>query len=296
MKSNIIKTISRAASLLALLLLTASTAWADNDFTFDAVPNPESYGTVTGAGDYNCGETATLEAIPAEGYHFVNWTNPFGFTVSTNNPFGIRPNMSATYVANFAINTYTLTLEPNPQGKGTVTIDGELPDGVIDNHDGTYTVNHGTEVNIIATPNEHYHLAGWSNIGGNDLQQSVTVTQDLTISANFAIDSYAIGASVTPEGAGSVSGAETYNHGTTVTLTATPNAGYQFVNWTEDNSVVSADATYTFTAESPRMLVANFEPITITAGALSYEWASGTNVKVTRCNRKLHKPDICHHP
>ena len=40
---------------------------------------------------------------------------------------------------------------------------------------------------------------------------------------------------------------------------ATANENYVFKNWTENNVVVSTDATYSFTVESDRTLVANFE-------------------------------------
>jgi hypothetical protein len=50
--------------------------------------------------------------------------------------------------------------------------------------------------------------------------------------------------------------------GATVTVLATPNAGYTFVSWTENGSVVSTSASYTFTATVNRALVANFSAAT----------------------------------
>lgn len=50
---------------------------------------------------------------------------------------------------------------------------------------------------------------------------------------------------------GNVSGSGTYNEGTTATLTATPNSGYHFVHWQDNNTqnprtvTVTANATYT---------------------------------------------------
>ncbi len=46
--------------------------------------------------------------------------------------------------------------------------------------------------------------------------------------------------------------------GETVVLMAIPNMGYTFVNWTENGEVVSTEASYTFTIESDRDLMANF--------------------------------------
>jgi len=53
----------------------------------------------------------------------------------------------------------------------------------------------------------------------------------------------------------------TFYKGETCTVTATPNAGYGFVNWTENDVAVSADASYTFTVTADRNLVANFAEV-----------------------------------
>lgn len=50
---------------------------------------------------------------------------------------------------------------------------------------------------------------------------------------------------------GSSSGGGTFNEGTSVTVSATPSAGYHFTSWLDENSaVVSVNATYTFTMPS----------------------------------------------
>ncbi|MBR4848474.1 MAG: C10 family peptidase [Bacteroidaceae bacterium] len=48
-------------------------------------------------------------------------------------------------------------------------------------------------------------------------------------------------------------------NGTQITLYATANTGYNFVNWTKGGAEVSTDATYTFTATESATYVANFE-------------------------------------
>ena len=72
---------------------------------------------------------------------------------------------------------------------------------------------------------------------------------------------YEIAASANPTEGGTVAGAGTYVHGSSVTLTATPNEDYNFVNWTENGEEVSTDAEYTFDVTAARTLVANFEVI-----------------------------------
>ena len=62
---------------------------------------------------------------------------------------------------------------------------------------------------------------------------------------------------------GTVEGAGSYTHGTEVTLTATPAEGYQFVNWTIGEEVVSSENSYVLTVTGDVTLVANFELIPV---------------------------------
>ena len=58
---------------------------------------------------------------------------------------------------------------------------------------------------------------------------------------------------------GTVTGAGEYEEGATATLTATPAEGYEFVNWTKGEEVVSTENPYTFTVSADVALVANFK-------------------------------------
>ena len=69
---------------------------------------------------------------------------------------------------------------------------------------------------------------------------------------------YTITATASPSNGGTVSGAGQYYGNTSCTLTATPNAHYDFANWKMDNSVVSTDPTYTFTVTQDATYTANF--------------------------------------
>ena len=60
---------------------------------------------------------------------------------------------------------------------------------------------------------------------------------------------------------GTVTGAGTYEEGKTATLTATPAEGYEFVNWTVGEEVVSTENPYTFTVNADIALVANFKAV-----------------------------------
>lgn len=63
-------------------------------------------GTVTGMGSYASGTTATLRAMPAEGYIFSGWSDG-----STENPRTVTVTGYATYTANFTKNAYNIYIK-----------------------------------------------------------------------------------------------------------------------------------------------------------------------------------------
>ena len=60
------------------------------------------------------------------------------------------------------------------------------------------------------------------------------------------------------EGSDGSTGNGNFLYGETCVVTATPNEGYYFSNWTENNNVVSSAASYSFTVTGDRDLKANF--------------------------------------
>ena len=80
----------------------------------------------------------------------------------------------------------------------------------------------------------------------------------LVHSTQSASTSYTIEAMPNPAEGGTVMGEGTFELGAICTLTATANEGYIFMNWTENGTVVSTNANYSFTVTGDRNLVANF--------------------------------------
>ena len=73
--------------------------------------------------------------------------------------------------------------------------------------------------------------------------------------------SYSINVILHPEEGGTVQGGGWHGEGEEINLTAIPNDGYDFVNWTEGGNEVSEESTLSFTADSTRTLKANFQLI-----------------------------------
>ena len=72
---------------------------------------------------------------------------------------------------------------------------------------------------------------------------------------------------------------------TSLTFTATPSEGYEFVNWTDaSNTEVSTNATYTTTVSAAISLRANFKaktPVDPTVGEVIYNFTTSTSVGTT---------------
>ncbi len=96
---------------------------------------------------------------------------------------------------------------------------------------------------------------------------------------------YSFSATASPEEGGSVTiypNASEYESGSEITLTATENFGYDFVNWTDaEGNVVSTEAKFKYTVESEAALTANFVAVNTYALDLTVD---GTNDYMVEVN------------
>ncbi|MDE5543785.1 MAG: InlB B-repeat-containing protein, partial [Bacteroidales bacterium] len=127
----------------------------------------------------------------------------------------------------------------------------------------------------IATPREGYRFVNWTKDGEEISIYAVytfAVTEDLTLVANFEeipeepieeeTFTLHILANDAAWGLVSQSGNGTYKKDSLATITATPNEGYRFVNWTKEGvSVFATAADTTFAVTENLILIAHFEKI-----------------------------------
>jgi hypothetical protein len=83
-----------------------------------------------------------------------------------------------------------------------------------------------------------------------------------SVSTCQTVSNFTVSISQNPTAGGTSTGTGTYADGSQVTITATPNSGYAFIDWSENGNQVSTDATYTFTISADRNFLANFDAIT----------------------------------
>jgi hypothetical protein len=131
--------------------------------------------------------------------------------------------------------------------------------GTISTEGGTY--DEGTEVTITATPDEGYRFTGWEGNDSTNESLTITLNSDQTLQALFELilTQYTLAVSAAEGGTISTEGG-TYDEGTEVTITATPNEGYRFTGW-EGND--STNESLTITLNSDQTLQALFELIPI---------------------------------
>jgi hypothetical protein len=146
---------------------------------------------------------------------------------------------------------YSVAAKPSPVASGTITGTGLFPTGMT--------------ASLVATPATNFAFVNWTQDGAVEsfsANYSFTVASNRILAANFAAGS-SITTQASPASGGAVTGGGSYTNGASVTVTATTNANYNFVNWTENGTPVSVSPSYTFAVSSNRALTANFSSATV---------------------------------
>ncbi|CAM1345221.1 InlB B-repeat-containing protein [Tenacibaculum amylolyticum] len=215
-------------------------------------PNPTN-------GTYDDGTSVTLTATPNAGYQFDGWS---GDASGTTNPLTITMDSDKTVTAMFSKIQRTLTIF---RGNGLVITNPDPTNGTYD--DGT-----NVTLRALPIPGLGYQFDGWSgDVSGTTNPITITMDSDKTVTATFSkiqrtliINSTNGSVSTNPNPTNG-----TYDNGTSVTLTATPNAGYQFDGWSGDATGTTNPLTITIDAD--KTITAMFSKIqrTLTINATS---------------------------
>lgn len=186
--------------------------------------------------------TATISATSDYGYHFDHWSDG-----NTDNPRTIHVTSDTTVTAVFARNSYTITLNSSNETMGSTT--------------GSGTYLYGDTATLMAVPIDHYHFMRWrtTNYYGYETSihenpYNVIVTNDMVLTADFAIDTYYVNVIPNEVTRGSVTGGGYAEYGQPITVSATPYSGYQFVRWSNGAEY----NPYTFAVTSDMTLEAVF--------------------------------------
>jgi len=191
---------SESVSTIADLNAASTTITIHGNYSitanFEAIPPDGQYsltisstagGSVTAPGEgtlaYDPGTMVSLEATPASGYRFVDWTGDVGTIADVNvASTTITMNGNNSITANFEVispgDQYNLTVSST--AGGSVAVPGE----------GTFTYDAGTTVSLVATATGGYQFANWTGnvttIADVDAASTtITMSGNYSITANF---------------------------------------------------------------------------------------------------------------
>ena len=243
-------------------------------------------GTGTGQATYPDGSTVTFTKLkPAGSTTAVEWA----LKPATGLTF--TPTKISAYIIRFGTDAENGITISAKAGNGEAITLGNFtaPRNNKSQADDKYgsSSNYTNQFVIELTPEQQASLAsadglsvfGTIGVGGSKEGGYAEMTIEGTINGTKAnIATYTLNTAVAPEGAGSVNtypAAEKYEAGTEVTLTATENFGYDFVNWTNAaGEKVSTEAKFKYTVNSNETLTANFKAVETYELALTVD---GTN-------------------
>ncbi len=163
-----------------------------NTYTVSTSVNDAKAGTVSlipSSGVYDEGTQVTVTASENFGYHFAQWVDGNGNTVSTENPytFAIQANttLKAVYTATkvYALNL-SMTNGALPQ-LVTVQPEGNMVDGV-------HYYEEGTEVKLTALNNKILTFTNWED-NSTPSERTVTMDGEKDITANYSACDYIVG-------------------------------------------------------------------------------------------------------
>ncbi|MBF0197819.1 MAG: InlB B-repeat-containing protein, partial [Planctomycetes bacterium] len=225
-----------------------------------------SHGSISGIASQtiNYGSSSSaVTAVPETGYHFISWSDG-----STSNPrivSNVTSNMS--FLANFAINTYTVNFSAGSHGSISGT--------------ANQTINYGSSSSAVtAVPATGYHFTAWSDGSSSNPRAFSNVTSNHSVTANFAINTYVVNFSAGSHGSISGTASQTIGYGaSTSAVTAAPATGYHFTSWSDGST---SNPRVVSNVTSNISLTASFAPSnnTITFSAGSHGSLSGQTTQV----------------
>ena len=266
------------------------------------------------------GTRVTLTATASDGYEFSGWTVAEGGLM-------LGDDDSATETFTMPESNVVVRANFTKKADNTTVNDKKYAVNVTAGQGGTAAADpasaaKGAVVTLTATASAGYTFTGWTVTGGNVTLSSTTASpatftmpeEDVAVTANFtAVKSKHTVTVDVPQTAGAAASPGTASadkseaaEGETITLTATPTAGFVFTGWTVTggnvtlNSTTASPATFTM-PDGDVSITANFEKpkhkVTVTSSNVSWgtatvdktDAAEGETVTITAISESGYK-------
>jgi hypothetical protein len=204
----------------------------------------------------------TIVPKPDDGSQFGGWKEP-----DCSDSFTITKDMTCTAIFTKVPRLLTIRVE----GKGSGQISSQ-PDGIDCGINCSQSYEHGTSITLVPKPEEGSQFNGWT---GPDCANSFTITKDMRCTATFTKIPRQLLIKTEGTGSGQITSqpdgidcgldcSQSYEHGTTVTLSPKSDENSQFGGWTgpecSESFTITKDMTCTATfTKVPRTLKIEIE-------------------------------------
>ena len=234
--------------------VTFTAGWQRNEYTLTVNPNGGTWNGKTSAETMKLlyQDTKTIDTPTRLGYTFTGWTLS-GSGSSLNGTTFTMGYENATLTANWRINSYTLTVNPN----------GGTWSGSTSNQ--KFTLNYGTTKEIGAPVRRGFIFTGWTLSGSGSSLNGTTFTmgwENATLTANWQRNEYTL--TIAPNGG--TWGGSTENQSFRLLFEAKKDiqdparTGYTFTGWTLSGDGSSLNGTTFTMGWEDAMLTANWQP------------------------------------
>lgn len=215
-----------------------------------------SHGTITGPISAPMGSTVTLTATPDTGYELST------ITVNGNaiqgNSFVVEDNL-ITIGATFTLVNYTISYTAATNGSVT----------------GPATANYGDTILLTSTPASYYETewikANGTTVVGNTFTMPAG---NVTVTSSFQPQTYTL-SYTTPTG-GTLTGPASARYTSSVTVTATPNSGYEYQSISV-NGTTQTSKTFTMPHQNTTV-AATFSSPLYASGTPTIRQSGGTSI------------------
>ena len=191
-----------------------------------------------------------------------------------------------TLTVEYADQPFTVSYKKNstPEPSGKIYVKARDTDGNALSFDCYYIKKEVWEgypyTAYAGQPSSDYEWLGWSyeasgsSVIDRETAHGLTQAQYEAYTTIYGVYekkkiTYKVSLSVSPDGSGSVSGSGNYEYGETATIIATPNAGYSFKKWSDENT----SSNRSIFIDRNLNLTAYFELVTY---SISWDLAGGT--------------------
>ena len=206
------------------------------------------------------GKEATVTIVAEEGYNITSimWN---GQSISSGSKVTIQAGTNTASVT-AVIQRFNVNITQPEGGTITATVGDE-------EHTNTFTVDYGTQVKFTVTPEPGYTLNNlmFGSVAINN-GSTMSIVANVAITAKLTLNKYTV--TITqPDNGEVVANANGTNntsnfevdYGTTVTITATSETGYEYASITVDGEDIKAELPYSYVVRTNSFIVGTTQPV-----------------------------------